>query len=109
MSKNFTAILQPCCLGCCKYWKVCGVNFVIYLSDVYQIRVIKQVTGSLRFVYLGLYARLLHNRIRFVFVSLFICVCDVNEHGPLLVVIRWTKSGRNRHCKVPMLVGTSGP
>jgi len=97
MSKNSTAVLRPCCRGCCKYWQVCAVNFVIYLSAVCQIRHIKQETGSLRFVYLGLYACLLHNRIRFVFVSLFMRVCDVNEHGPLLVVISWTDSGRNRH------------
>jgi hypothetical protein len=76
---------------------VCGVNFVVYFGAVYQIRGIKQETGSLRFVYLGLYAFLLRNRIRFVFISLFMRVCDVNEHGPLLVVICWTNGGRNRH------------
>ena len=64
---------------------------------MYQIRGIKHETGSLRFVYIGLYACLLHNRIRLVFVSLFMRVCAVNEHGPLLVVISWTNSGSNRH------------
>jgi hypothetical protein len=70
---------------------------VIYLSAVCQIRGIKQETDSLRFIYLGLYACLLHNRIRLVFVSLFMRVYDVNEHGPLLVVISWTNGRRNRH------------
>jgi hypothetical protein len=69
ISKSSTAVLRPCCRGCRKYWQVCGVNFVIYLSAVYQIRGIKHETDSLRFVYLGLYACLLHNRIRVVFVS----------------------------------------
>ena len=67
ISKNSTAIIRPCCCGCCKYCQECGVNFVIYLSALYQIRGRKLEVGALRFVCLGLYACMLHNRIRFVF------------------------------------------